>query len=154
MHTLQNQMLVHRDALGPILRRRAPRQKHNPVRPHLGHGVNHFLRKQLPPFARVRICLAPADGQASVEQQDAAFCPWREEPALVWRGLVVWVLDLEGFVYVLEGRGRGRGWADREAEAVGLVGAVVGVLACDDDFDGVEGGVAGPIKSISSYMLE
>lgn len=35
MHALQDKMLIHRNALRPVLRRRAPSQKHNAMRSHL-----------------------------------------------------------------------------------------------------------------------
>lgn len=97
----------------------------------------------------MRVCLASPNCQARIEQQDATISPGCEETALVWRGLVVGIIDLEGFVDVLE-RGWGRcRWADGEAEAVGLIRAVVGVLACDDDFDGVERRVSRPVWRFS-----
>lgn len=86
----------------------------------------------------MRVRLTPTHCQARVQEQDAAICPWCEEAALVGRGLVFWIVDLECFVDVLEGRGSGCRWTDGEAEAVGLVRAVVRVLPCDDDLDRVE----------------
>jgi len=145
MHTLQDEMLVHRDALGPVLRRRAPSQEHDAIRPDLGHSVDDLLRQQLPALARMRVCFTPADSEAGIEQQDATICPWCEEATLVGRWLVFGVVDLECLVDVLEGWWCWCGWANGEAEAVGLVGAVVGVLACDDDFDSVKGRVSGPV---------
>lgn len=149
MHTLQNQMLIHRDPHRALLRRRPPRHKHHAITAHLDHRVNHLLRQQLPSLALVRVGLAPAHRQACVEQQHTAISPWGQQTALLRWGLVVWVVDLQRFVDVCEGRGSGCGRADGEGEAVGLVGAVVGVLAGDDDFDGVEGGEAGPVQCIS-----
>lgn len=70
--------------------------------------------------------------------------PGRQEAAFFGGLLEVRVVFLESRVDVAEGRGCGRGRANAEAEAVGLVGAVVGVLAGYDGFDGGEGGVAGP----------
>jgi hypothetical protein len=149
MHTLQYQMLIHRNTHRALLRRRPPRHKHHTVTAHLDHRINHLLRQQLPPLALVRIRLAPAHRQTCVEQQHAAIGPRCKQTALLRRGLVVWVVDLQRFVDVCEGGGSGCGWADGEGEAVGLVGAVVGVLAGYDDFDGVEGGEAGPVQCIS-----
>jgi hypothetical protein len=146
MHTLQDQMLVHRNTRDPLLCRCAPSQEYNTVCSHFRHSVNDLLSQQLPTLAGVRVGFTTTHGQTCVEQQDTTICPWCEKARLVWRRLVVWVVDLEGFVDVLE-RGRGGcGWTDREAEAVGLVGTVVGVLACDDDFDGVKRCVTGPVQ--------
>ena len=97
-----------------------------------GWGAHSSELDAYPP-ALVRICLAPAHRQACVQQQHAAIGPWRQQTALFRWGLVVWVVDLQRFIDVGEGGGSGCGWADGEGEAVGLVGAVVGVLACDDD---------------------
>ena len=138
-------MLIHRNPNRALLRRRPPSHENHAITAHLDHSIDHLLRQQLPPLALVLICLAPAHRQACVQQQHAAIGPWRQQTALFRWGLVVWVVDLQRFIDVGEGGGSGCGWADGEGEAVGLVGAVVGVLACDDDFDGVEGGVAGPV---------
>lgn len=52
---------------------------------------------------------------------------------------------MNGNVDIFEGGGS-RDWrSDGEAEAVGLVDVVVGVLTDDYGFDGVEGSVAGPL---------
>jgi hypothetical protein len=99
----------------------------------------------------VRVCVILTDCEARVQQQDTTVGPWREEAAPVWRRLVVRVVDLECLVDVLEGWWCGCGRADGEAEAVGLVGVVVGVLACDDDLDGIEWCVSGPAADVSQY---
>jgi hypothetical protein len=93
----------------------------------------------------MRVGLTPSDRQACVDQQDTAVSPWCQQSALVGRRLVIWILLLECFVDVLEGWRRGVGRTNGEAEAVSLVGAVVGVLACDYDLDGVEGCVPRPV---------
>ena len=142
MHTLQHEMLVNRHTNHPLLRRRAPSQEDYAIGPNLRHSVNHFLRKKLPPLALMRVGLALSHRQTCVEQQNATISPWRQQATLVRRSFVIRVLFLESFVDVLEGRRSGVGWTDGEAEAVGLVGAVVGILACDDNFDGVEGCVS------------
>jgi len=86
----------------------------------------------------MRIGLASTNSQASVDEQDTTVRPWGQQTTLVWRGLVVRVLFLEAFVNVLERRGS-RVWrTDGEAESVGLVWSVIGVLAYDDCFYGVE----------------
>jgi len=82
--------------------------------------------------------------QTGIQQQDATVCPGGEETAFVGRRLEGRVVDREGFVNVCEGRGRVDGRADGEAEAVGLVDVVIGVLAEDYGFDCGEGGVSGP----------
>jgi len=149
MHALQHKMLIHRDALHPVLRRRPPSQEHYTIRPDLRHGVDNLLRQQLPALAGVRVCLVLADSKARVQQQDTAVRPGREETTLVRRRLVVGVVDLEGLVDVLEGGWRRCGRTDGEAEAVGLVGVMVRVLACDDYFDGVEWCVSRPVANVS-----
>jgi hypothetical protein len=90
----------------------------------------------------VRICLVSTDRQTCVQKQDTTVCPGCQETALVWRRLVVWVIDLERLVDVLEGWWGGCRRADGEAETVRLVRIVVWVLACDDDLDGIEGRVS------------
>ena len=90
--------------------------------------------------------LVGLDGQAGVEEQDAAIGPGREEAAVLGRGLEVGIIFLESGVHVLQAW-RGGCWrTDGEAETVGLVDVVVGVLAEDDGFDGWEGCVTGPVS--------
>ena len=89
--------------------------------------------------------LVRPDRQARVEQQDAPVRPGGQQAAVLGRrGEGVRVLLFQELVDVAEGGGSGGGRADGEAEAVGLVGAVVGVLAEDYAFDRVQGSVAGP----------
>jgi len=95
-------------------------------------------------MVRMAIRLVRADRKAGIQHKYPAVCPWGEEaPVLGGRdeGRIVF---FDGDVDVLERGWGGGGGADGEAEAVGLVEVVVGVLAEDDGFDGVEGGVAGP----------
>ena len=101
MHTLQNQMLIHRDPHRALLRRRPPRHKHHAITAHLDHRVNHLLRQQLPSLALVRVGLAPAHRQACVEEQDAAVRPWCEEPAVLGRRSEGRVVPFEALVDIL-----------------------------------------------------
>ena len=61
-----------------------------------------------------------------------------------------------GFEQFVDVEGAGGSWGrrtDAEAETVGLVDVVVGVLAEDYDFHGVERSVAGPGKSGKLYIF-
>ena len=130
MHTLQHAMPHPIHLAHPLRRRRPPRQKHDPVRPPPRHDVNHLLRKLLPAAVGVAVGLVRAHRQARVEQQDAAVRPGGQQAAFFGRRFEgVGVFDLEELVDVGEGGGRWGRRADGEAEAVGLVEAVVGVLA-------------------------
>lgn len=71
--------------------------------------------------------------------------PGCEETAVVGGWGEGGVVPREGLVDVFQGRGCGCWILDGEGEPVGLVVVVVGVLADDYGFYGVEGGVAGPV---------
>jgi hypothetical protein len=149
MHAPQDEMplFVHLlDIFNPLLRRRAPRQKDHAIRPHLGHDINHLLSEQLPPLAGVRVCFVFLHRETRVQHQDTAVRPRCQQTAPVRRLLEVRIVLLERRVYILE-----RGWGrrrrtDGEAEAVGLVWVVVGILACDYCLDGIEWRMARPVR--------
>ena len=146
MRRLQNMMLLRVHARDPLRGGRAPGQEDNAARPALRDGVDDLLREALPAVAGVAVGLVRAHGQAGVQQEDAAIGPGGEQAAAARRrfegcGKVV----LQAGVDVLERGWGGRGWANGEGEPVGLVDVVVGVLAEDDDFDGRERGVTGPV---------
>ena len=152
MHAPQNKMpflvrLLH--ILDSLLRRGSPSEKDHTPRSHLGHGVDDLLCEELPPFARMRVGLVAANSEARVYHEDAIVCPGGQEPAFLRRLFEVRIVFLQRDVDVAE-RGRGGGGrAHGEAEAVGLVGIVVGILTCDDSLDGVERRVARPGSEIS-----
>lgn len=90
--------------------------------------------------------------QAGVEEKDAAIGPGCEQTAFVGRWSEGRIVIFEAGVDVFQGRGsRGRG-PHGEGEAVGLVVVVVGVLAEDDGFHCVEGGVTGPESQAISIL--
>jgi len=68
MHALQNQVLVYGDPFRSVLRRCSPGEEYNAVGSYLDHGVNHFLREELPALAGVRVGLALADCQTRVQE--------------------------------------------------------------------------------------
>lgn len=144
VYALEDEVLLLVHIPDTLLRGRAPGEKDYAVGAHLGHRVNHFLHQLLPALARVRVCLAAAHGQTRIDEQNAPVRPRSQETELVRWLLEVRVILLEGLVDVLERGGSRGGRADGEAETVGLVGAVVGILACDYDLDGVEGCVPRP----------
>lgn len=138
-------MLLLVYSLDPLRRGASPRQKNDAIRPHLCHRVNHLLRKRFPSASFVRIGFASPHGQHRVDHEDTAVSPGRQQTPVIWRGFERGVVFLQCDVDVLQGWGcTGRG-SHGEAEAVGLIGAVVGILAQDDCLDSVEGGVARPV---------
>lgn len=140
--------------LTSLLRWISPCEEYNASLAPRNHSVDDFLREALPPFARVAVGLMRADRQAGVEEEDATVCPGGEQAAFVRWGFEGWIVLFQRDVDVFE---TWRGWggrADGEAEAVGLVNVVVRVLAYDDGFDGVEGGVAGPVEVLLGVLFE
>lgn len=129
MYALQHQVFAPIDLLAPILRWLAPCQEHHALCSLRCDCVDDLLRELLPALFCVRICFVGADSQAGVEEKDASICPWCEEAAVLGWFFKERVVFLEGDVHVLEAGRCLRGWADGEAEAVGLVEVVVGVLA-------------------------
>ena len=77
-----------------------------------------------------------ADGERGVEQQHALTGPAAQAATGGDGGAGVVGHLLED---ILERRGEGHAVGHGEAEALGLAGLVVGVLAEDDDLDAVEG---------------
>lgn len=144
MYALQKTMPLLIHARHPLLRRHPPRQKHHALRPHPRHSVNDLLRKPLPSMVRVAVRLVRTDRETGIQHEDAAIGPGGEEAAVSGGRGEVGVVFFDGRVDVFEGGRGGGGGPDGEAEAVGLVEVVVGVLAEDNGFDGGEGGVAGP----------
>ena len=112
MHALQHTMLLPIDLGDSFPCRRAPRQKHHAPRPRLGYDLDDFLREALPAVVGVAIRFVSADGEAGVEEEDAAVGPRGEEAAVLGGFLEGGVIFFEGDVDVFEG-GRGRGgWTD------------------------------------------
>ena len=87
-----------------------------------------------------------ADGQAGVEEEDAAVGPGGQEPAVARGRGERRIVLFDCCIYILERRG---GWGrrpDGEAEAVGLVEVVVGVLAEDHGLHVGKRRVPGPCE--------
>ena len=91
------------------------------------------------------IGLVGSHRQTRIEKQYATVCPRGEQTSFLRRRFeAVRVFFLEKFVDVCEGWGRRSRRADGEAETVGLVWTMVGILAEDDAFDCIKRCVAGP----------
>lgn len=146
MHTLQHQMPTPINPRNALLRGAAPSQEHNTSRPLRIHNLNNLLRELLPTLIRMTVCLVRSHGQARIQQQHTVIRPRRQQTAVLRGRAELGIVFLEGFVDVLEGWWSGRGRSDGEAETVGLVYVVVGVLAEDYGFDSGEGCMAGPMS--------
>ena len=145
MHTLQHAMSLLIDLGAPQLCGFTPSQKDHPPRARLGDNIDDPLCELLPSMLRVAVGFVGADREAGVEKEDPTVSPGGEEAAPFGRRLeTVGILDLEELVDIHEGRWRwGRG-PHGEAEPVGLIEVVIGVLAYDDDFHGGEWRMARP----------
>ena len=100
-----------------------------------GDGADHGVREGFPSLAGMRGGAVGTDGQHRVEQQHPLFGPAVEIAAGGNGGSRVVVNLLED---VAERGRKGNPVVHREAEAVGLPVAVVGVLSDDDHLQGVE----------------
>ena len=139
-------MLDAIDLLHALAGRCSPGHEDNTSCPLLSNNVDDLLRKPLPTSIRVGVGLVSSDCEASVQHEDAAVCPGSEETSTVWWWLERGVILLESNVHVLERRRRRGRRANGEGQSMGLVVVVVGILADDDDFDIVKGGMTGPEK--------
>jgi len=145
MHGLEHEVALGVDLLHALAGGGAPGHEDDAACALGGHEVDDALGEAFPAAVGVAVCLVGAHGEAGVEHEHAAVGPGGEEAGVFGGRRKGGVVLLEAGVHVLEG-GRGGGWCpDGEGEAVGLVVVVVGVLADDDDLDGVEGGMSGPV---------
>lgn len=108
--------------------------------------VDDGIGECFPAFIFVGIGLGMAHGQDGVEQEDALFCPCGE--IAVVRGADAKV-GVEFFVDVDEGWGRRRGAFYGEAQAVGLVVAVVGILSENEHLDA---GIGGEVEGVEDIV--
>lgn len=146
MHRLQHAVPVPVDVLDPQARGAAPGQEDDAARALRGHDVDDLLRERLPALLGVRVGRVRANRQAGVEQQHPAVGPGGQEAGLVGRGPEGRVVDRDALEDVVQRRRGDRWGADGEAEAVGLVDVMIGVLADDHRLNGVEGRVLRPVN--------
>lgn len=85
MHRLQNTMLRLINLRNPRAGRFPPRQKDDSIPTNPRNKVNRLLRKLLPPLAGVAVGLVCADGQTSVDHEDAPLGPGDEQASVVGR---------------------------------------------------------------------
>jgi len=76
MHTRQHTMPLPVHLAHPLSRRTSPRKKHHTPKALLINDINDLLREFLPASVCVGIRFVGADGEAGVEEQDAAVGPW------------------------------------------------------------------------------
>lgn len=81
----------------------------------------------------MRVGLTVLHCQRGVEHEDPLFSPLGK--VSVGRGFLNEFVGYQVFVDVFEGRGRGDGFQHTEAESVGLVGLMVGILTHNDHLD-------------------
>ena len=148
MRGLQHQMPAPVDFSAAFLRRLAPGEEHDSAGPFGVDDVDDLLRQALPAFVAVAVGVVSADGEAGVEEEDAAVGPGGEQAAVLGWWAEVWVVLLERGVHVLE-----RWWSwgrrpDREAQSMRLVVVVVGVLAQNDGLHFIEWRVARPAVDV------
>jgi len=79
-----------------------------------------------------------ANSETGIKKENAAISPWCEETAFIGGSDKIRVVFFERDEDIFKGGGCGCRWIDREAEAVGLVGSMVGILAYDYCFDCIE----------------
>lgn len=136
-----------------LLRGTTPCEEYHAPCTHFRHGIDDLLCEKLPTLSRVRVRFVATDGKAGVQHENAMVCPGCEEAAFLGWLLEVGVVLLEGDVDVAERWWGGRRRTHREAQAVSLVGVVIGILTGDDCLDGVEGRVPRPVRAISSCHM-
>lgn len=115
--------------LHPLLCGTSPCKEDDSIPTLLHYCINNFLREFLPPLIVVRTGLVCTNSKASVQQQDATVCPWREKTAILRRFFERRIVILQAFVDVDETWWSLGGRTDGEAEAVGLIDVVIRVLS-------------------------
>jgi len=129
------------------LGRRSPSQEHHSSGPLRSNSIYDLLREFLPAAIGMRVGFVSTHGETGVEQEDAAVGPGSEEAAVLGGWDEGGVVFGKRFVDVFQG-GRGGSWGlDGEREAVCLVVVMVGVLADDYGFHGVQRRMSRPLSN-------
>lgn len=106
MHRLQHTMLLSVDLRHTSSRRLPPSEKDHATTPHPRNKIDRFLGEFLPSLVGVAIGLMRADGEASVEHENAAICPRHQETPIVRRRFEVGVAFLNSLVNIDKRRWR------------------------------------------------
>lgn len=124
--------------------RSAPSKEHYPIGSNSSNEIDNFLCELLPSLVGMAVGLVGTNSEACVEHQNATLGPRREKPTFIsWR-LEVRIVNLDSLVDIDQRRwGSDRG-SDGEAQAMGLVMIVIGILANNYHFNGVQRCVSGP----------
>lgn len=96
----------------------------------LGHCPNDFICKKFPPLFLVAVGLGFSNRQDVVDQKNSLLGPSLEVP-VSRNGIEIRNIGIvfEFLVYIPEGRWSLDSSADRETQAVGLAGSMVGILS-------------------------
>ena len=144
MRGLEHEVLRRSDELGLAARVAAPEQEHDRLLV-VVQLFDHVVGEGRPAEVLVAVRLSGADGERSVEHENALLCPLGERTVLGRLDAEVAFQLLED---VLEARRQLDARLHGKAEAVRLTGAVVGVLPENDRLDRGIGRQAECIKDV------
>lgn len=130
MHRLQHQVPGAIDQLLLALGMRSPQQEHH-VRALLADHLDDSVGEELPAFLGMRSGIGALDRHGRVEQQHPLLGP-ALQVTMTGDGDIQ--VALQFFVDVHQRRRRRHPWLHRETQAVGLAGAVIGILAENHHF--------------------
>lgn len=140
-------------ARNPLLGRGTPREEHNSFLPFLSNRLEDLLGEALPTSVLMAEGLVSSHSETSIEQEQARVGPGRQESAVLRRWAEGRVVALDRLVDVLERR-RGGCWRPHgETETVGLIWAMVRILAHHDGTDGVQGSMSRPMMHVRIRRL-
>lgn len=85
-----------------------------------------------------------ADCETSIEEKDTGFRPRSQETAIIWWRFEGGIVLFDCYIDVLERRWCGSWRTDAEAQAMGLIHIVIGILAKNDGFYSMKWRMTGP----------
>ena len=141
--------LIH--TLGLLLSWLAPKEKDHFAALTVYH-FNHMVCELLPATFGMRVGFAVLNGQRGIQEENSLFSPFGKISVSGCLGNV-FERD-EVFVHIFERRRR-RNWLENtEAEAMGLVGLMIGILSDDDNLDTGDGSGSEGIEDVFHFGVD